>query len=656
MEWGQIIRAKPFVAENLRKDLGAFSRAAWPHLHRGTKLSWTPAHDLICEHLLMVHQKRILRLIINCPPRFAKSSIVTILFPIWCWLQNPTLAFLCCSYEIDLATNHNQDRRRLMETEWFKGLFGDRFQLATDRSQAGEFGNTAGGIMQAASTNSKAQGRGGDVLVVDDPLSADQTYSDALRTETNLWFTNQLPQRLNDPANSAIVVVAQRLHQNDPCGFLLAQEDSEWTLLKLPLICEEPQTLTFPVSGRIWTRKKGDCLDPKRFPPRVVRERQRDRLVWAGQFQQEPMDPAGNLIRTDDIMFFGGRDPKTGALDPGLPEHFDRKIISVDCSFKDRPKNDYVAIIVVGIVGSRRYLLHVSNAHLDLTGTENEIRNCHAAYGPIAAVLIEDKANGSAVISRLTEQIPGVIAVNPEGGKMTRVAATSPEFQAHNWIIERNGPWAHKVIEQLTMFPNAKNDDVLDAIAQASIWLQRNASDTDGLIEWYRRKFSGYYDKARKIRHGTEPAAETGVESSCMHCGNSTNLEICGTGESTRVHCRICGGYTWAGYTASKRPNTPCPACGRTCTVVLSNGSGGTRLHCNQCAADDGVKPANDSETCPKGGLHLWRIVPGGQKKCEQCEVQRWIGPRPTTNGMSRAEYAGRSGDLFERQFCRLLR
>src|ERR1700732_4765596 len=86
MDWSQIGRAKPLVAENLRNDFAAFCRAAWPHLHKGTRLSWTPAHDLICEHLAMVWQKRIPRLIINCPPRFAKSSIATILFPIWVWL------------------------------------------------------------------------------------------------------------------------------------------------------------------------------------------------------------------------------------------------------------------------------------------------------------------------------------------------------------------------------------------------------------------------------------------------------------------------------------------------------------------------------------------------------------------------------------------
>jgi hypothetical protein len=221
-----LLRAKPYVAQHLKKDFAAFCRAAWPHLHPGSKLSWTPAHDLICEHLVAAYRGDTRRLIVNCPPRFAKSTITNICWPVWIWLQDPKKSFLCCSYEIDLALNMNLDRRRLMDSKWFRDLFGDLIQLSTDRAQAADFSNTAGGQMQAASVNSKAQGRGGDFIVVDDPLSADFAYSESFRNETNAWFTNQLPQRLNNPSESAVVLIAQRLHENDPCGFLLSQEET----------------------------------------------------------------------------------------------------------------------------------------------------------------------------------------------------------------------------------------------------------------------------------------------------------------------------------------------------------------------------------------------------------------------------------------------
>lgn len=559
MDLNLLRRARPVVAEHLANDLGAFCKQAWGVLHPGSKLSWTTGHDLICDYLMAVYEKKLNRLIINTPPRFAKSSVVTILFPVWVWLQDPTKDFLCCSYEIDLATNHNLDRRRLMSSRWFVDLFGGIVQLATDRSQAQEFSNTAGGTMQAASTSSKAQGRGGHYVLCDDPISSDFVYSESFRTEVNFWFEHQLPQRLNNPSESAIVVVMQRLHQNDPAGFLLAQEDSEWVLLKLALIAEQDETFVFPHSGRVWKRKKGDCLDPKRWSPRTVRERQRNRLVFASQFQQEPVPTEGNLIRADDILYFGGRDPQTGVFDPQVPEQFDRKIISVDCAFKDLRTSNYVAIIVVGVVGARRYLLHVTNAHLDLTGTENEIRNLHSVFGS-TAVLVEDKANGSSVIAHLKEEIPGLIAIDPQGGKMSRVVATAPEFQAHDWIIERNGPWAHRVVEQVTMFPNAKNDDITDAITQCAIWLQANRYDETPLVTVFKRIAANLFDP---FRVKPKPAVPVAVAGPVVHPPGASK----------------------PGPPFGQRP--PCPNCGASCVVPLGN-----VYHCNNCSFEQWIAGA----------------------------------------------------------------
>src|ERR1700685_1778110 len=141
MDWPLLRRARPMIASHLTRDLAAFCRAAWPTLHPGAKLSWTLSHDLICEHLVLVAQRKTRRLIINCPPRFAKTSVVNVCFPAWCWLAKPELAFLCASYEMDLPWSHNLDRRRLIQSAWFQGLFADRFQLSSDRSLVEEFTN-----------------------------------------------------------------------------------------------------------------------------------------------------------------------------------------------------------------------------------------------------------------------------------------------------------------------------------------------------------------------------------------------------------------------------------------------------------------------------------------------------------------------------------
>jgi len=570
--------------------------------------------------MVCVFEKKLTRLIVNCPPRFAKSSIVTILFPIWCWLRDPAKAFLCCSYEIDLATNHNLDRRRLMDSKWFRDLFADAFTLSTDRSQAQEFSNTSGGVMQAASTNSKAMGRGGDVVVCDDPLSGDVAYSDSFRNEVNFWFEHQLPQWLNNPSESAIVVVMQRLHQNDPSGFLLSQEDSEWKLLKLPLIAEEDTTITFPISGRIWKRKKGDCLDPKRWSPRAVRERQRNRLVWSGQFQQEPSPLEGNIIRAADILYFGGRDPQTGVMDPGMPESFERKIISVDCSFKDLRTSDYVAVIVVGIVGSRRYLLHVTNAHLDLVGTMNEIRNAHAAYGPVSAVLVESAANGVSVIAHLKEEIAGLVPITAKDSKMARLVAASPEFQAQNWIIERNGPWTHKTVEQLTTFPVCKNDDICDSISQASIWLQANTYEL-GLLDYMKSLFLG----KRKVPASVEQHWAAAVE------------------ESKSI---VTIDHWKAWVEKHQTPPCPNPTCKNPCTFLQRDHENEWHIHCRQCGRVDGqevVKPL-DANLCWVPGCGL-KLVMSGTLRCQNHGQVPDNGPRP--QGYTFAQYNNRRRNRF---------
>jgi predicted phage terminase large subunit-like protein len=606
MDWNRISKARPMVAEAMEKDLALFCKNVWPIVHPGSKLRWNWHLDLICEYLTLVKRGQCKRLMILVPPRTAKTTVASICFPVWAWLTTPALCFLCASYELDLSSTHNLARRQLISSQRFQSFFKDRFQLTSDRSLVQEFTNSAGGMMLSASVNSRAMGRGGDIVVVDDPLSADAAFSDILRNETNSWFTHMLPQRLNSPSESPIILIQQRLHQSDPAGDLLEREAGEWTLVKLPLIAEEDETWTFPISGRVVVRKKGECLDPKRFTPKVVRERQRNRLIWASQFQQEPAPLEGNMIRTADILFYGGRDPKTGERDPELPADFDRRIISVDCAFKDKSTSDFVAIIVIGVRLSRRYVLHITNARLDLDGTESEIRHCHALYGPVSATLVEDKANGSAIISHLTENISGVIAVNPQGGKLARLMATAPEFQAHNWFVDRSGPWTNKFIEQLTMFPQARHDDIADAVSQAAIWLQANTYEY-GLVDYFKGVAAGLI-KPRATQ--PVPVRE----------------------ESRRaVRTRVEGWERW--QRDGKAP--PCH-CGSTNTSLMPDQDGCLIVFCKQCGRrDDGKElPKPAGECCDR---FLPQTV-SGQIRCGNCGRQTAIGTQPT-NGTTFAQY-----------------
>jgi len=248
-------------------------------------------------------------------------------------------------------------------------------------------------------------------------------------------------------------------------------EPGVWTQVRIPLEAEEDEVWRFPVSGRVVQRKAGEILMPERFPAATVEEIRSRRLVFAGQYQQSPVALGGNIIRRNEVRYYGGIDPRTGQPDEKLPATFDRKILSVDCAFKDLATSDYVAIGVIGIKGRKRYVLNVVNQHLDAAATEAEIRRQRDAHRPVSAVLVEDKANGPAVTQRLKVNIPGVIEINPQGGKTARMFSAAAEWQAGDWYVDRNAAWSEPFIEQLTMFPNAAHDDMCDVMSQAAAWL-----------------------------------------------------------------------------------------------------------------------------------------------------------------------------------------
>lgn len=348
--------------------------------------------------------------------------------------------------------------------------------------------------MIATSVGGTATGKGGDTAIIDDPISADQALSDAERSTANTWIDNTLRSRLNDPSTGAIVVIMQRLHELDTTGFLLESEPGVWKHLRIPLKAEEDERHEFPISGRVVERKRDEILQPERFGGELKALEARS-FVFAGQYQQRPAPLEGNIIKRKDVRYYGGVDPETSAPDEQLPEKFDMVVTSADCAFKDLDTSDYVAIGTIGVKGRKRYILTIVNKHLGLEGTEAEIRRQRQQFGS-TAVLVEDKANGSAVIARLKRDLGGVIEVEPQGGKIARLFAASVEWEAGDWYVDRNAAWCDPFIVQITTMPNAAHDDMGDMMSQAAIWLQAHGH---GLFElWRQQAEQGAQAQAKK--------------------------------------------------------------------------------------------------------------------------------------------------------------
>jgi predicted phage terminase large subunit-like protein len=274
-----------------------------------------------------------------------------------------------------------------------------------------------------------------------------------------------------------------------------------------------------------------------------VLEKKRSRLVFAGQYQQHPVPLEGNLIKRSEVRYYGGKDPVTGERDIELPEQFDLLLISADCAFKDLKTSDYVAVGAVGVKGSKRFVLTLVNEHLDFDATELEIRRQRSAYTIegkryVQAILVEDKANGSAVISRLKRNVPGVIAVEPEGGKIARFFAAAPEWQAGDWYVDRTAAWTDPFVDQITTFPFAAHDDMCDFMSQAAIWLGKN-SHSLGLVEFYK---TGQAQKIQDKDVAKEQAPKLAVklpapDSACPNCGSSLVANMSGQ----EMRCNQCG-------------------------------------------------------------------------------------------------------------------
>jgi predicted phage terminase large subunit-like protein len=534
-------------------------------LHPGRRLTWDWSDDLVCEYLMAVRRRQITRLIINVPPRTGKSSKATICFPAWTWTTDPEHSFICASYSMLLSSEHSIARRHLITSPWYQALWAEKFRLSGDQNQREVFSNDRRGMMIATSVGGSATGRGGDTAIVDDPTSPDQALSEAERTTANNWMDHTLHLRLNDPAKGAIVIIMQRLHELDVTGYMLENEPDGWTQVSIPLEAEETKEIIFP-SGHIELRQRGSVIHPERFTPSVVARRKAKRLVFAGQDQQRPAPLEGNMIKRSDVRYYGGLDPVTGKADAPLPEQFDMVLISVDCSFKDLETSDFVAIGAIGVKGPRRIILDVINEHLDVDATEHSIRRMRAAQQHlgrnVAAILVEDKANGSSVIKRMKRQVPGVVAIEPMGGKVARMFAAAPEWQAGDWSVDRTAAWAEPFVQQITWFPGAAHDDMADMMSQASIYLQHSQH---GLLAYWDEEIRKMKEAQAEEDHDREQADTQKEELVDKIARNKDLVKPAGSelkGKETPA-CPQCGNRALARYAQGAWRCNNCGSSGR---------------------------------------------------------------------------------------------
>ena len=484
-------------AERARRSLGGFIRAAWPLVEPATPFAPNWHIDAITEHLEAATRGELRRLVINVPPRHMKSLQVSIFWPAWVWLSHPERRFLYASYAEKLSVSHSVTCRRLIQSRGsgfpaeatglmqrigYQGLlevlWGEAaWQLADDQNLKERFHNNRTGFRLATSVGGSVTGEGGDVLVLDDPHKPDEVQSDVVRQSVLDWYDQTWSTRLNDADSGVQVIVMQRLHERDLTGHVLERGGFEH--LCLPAQYEPTHPFRWPDDPRtepgqvLWQKWHRRWLEEKKL--------ELGSYGYAGQYQQRPAPEEGGILRRPWWRYF----------DPAKPlPHFHELVQSWDMAFTDSDGSDYVVGQVWGRFFANKYLLHQTRQRLEFTETVHALRQLTAwVEEQIPAhrshlKLVEDKANGPAVISTLHRQIAGLVAVNPRGDKVARARAAAPEIEAGNIYLPgapspdgqsydrtRTPHWVQEFIEECAAFPNAAHDDQVDACSQALIRL-----------------------------------------------------------------------------------------------------------------------------------------------------------------------------------------
>lgn len=300
----------------------------------------------------------------------------------------------------------------------------------------------------------------------DDPHKIEEARSDVKREEVIEWWDQTMSTRLRQPKTGAFVIVMQRLHEQDLTGHVLAQDG--WTHLCLPAQYEPTHPFVWPRDPR---QVDGELLWPEQWGREQLAEIGLSPYGRAGQLQQRPAPAEGGLIKRGWFRFYRQ-----------LPGELDELLLSWDMAFKDAAANDYVVGQVWARAGSQKYLVAQTRDRMDFPATVEAFRQQAALYPSANLKLVEDSANGPAVISTLRREISGLIAVRPQGSKEARVAAVSPTIEAGDvWLPDPElAPWIGEFVEEAAAFPNGAHDDQVDAMSQALLRLQRSGPVTLG--------------------------------------------------------------------------------------------------------------------------------------------------------------------------------
>lgn len=459
-----------------RGDFLTFAEAAWEIVNPGKSLASGFCWRLIADHLERATTGEIKRLGICLPPRYGKSYLVSIAYPAWLLGQDPSKQIVCVSYAHDLAEQHAGDCKTLMMSEFYKAVFPET-RIDVRHTADMNFMTTRRGRRIATTVEGTVTGRGGQFILVDDPMKPADAYSDRRRQRTHLWWDNTLIQRLDSKLDDVVITVMQRVHVDDTIARLKAK--GTFQFLELPAIATHDETYRLR-NGTVCGRKAGEPLDPDREPLEVLAAIRDDITpeVFETQYQQNPSAGEQAVIQWDDIARY---DParETFRTIPG-EDHF---LVSWDTAVKTGDRNDWSVGAVFFVQRShmppgyqsyrkaRLFLVEVIRAKMEFPDLIARMIDVQRQYRP-KQNLIEDTLNAPAVAATLRDhQVRNVELIRSSGDKRSRLYSQAGWFHRKQVLFPTQAPWLTVLREEWLPFPHGVHDDQVDAISQALTYL-----------------------------------------------------------------------------------------------------------------------------------------------------------------------------------------
>jgi predicted phage terminase large subunit-like protein len=459
-----------------RADLASFVGKCFHQLMPGRVYLRNWHIQAIAYHLEMVRRGKIKRLIINAPPRGLKSLITSVSFPAFVLGHDPSRHIIGVSYGADLAVKLGNDFRAIVESEWYRPLF-PQMQLSRFKNTELEVLTSRYGYRLGTSIDGSLTGRGGDIIIIDDPLKPADALSASRREYVNEWFFNTLLSRLDDKVNGAIVVVMQRLHADDLSGTLLHSGEN-WILLSLPAIAEFEEMIPISLNS-FHKRCVGDVLHPE-WEPRSALERLRVQLgsnIFSPQYQQCPMPPEDAMIKPHWISRYEH---------PLILDSSYRILQSWDTAQKKEGKNDYSVCTTWAWRDNCWFLIDVLRGRYDYPTLKARAIES-ARFHRLERILIEEAGLGGALADELKAAGLPAVKIKPDRDKVTRMSVQSAKFESGLVYFPKDARWLHDLEDELFGFPYVRYDDQVDSLSQALAYEFSRYEWTDEALEGYQR-------------------------------------------------------------------------------------------------------------------------------------------------------------------------